>query len=447
MTLSPESIAGKLASQLQSLLVSRAANVQRAAGPPEVGPVVESVRSITMGAVTVRAAICRNDVHTLFDRLRSECFVRLEIPGPSNQGTQHIDLDAFQWRVLKQVFEGDVAMLLLRVMVLGVDSRFRWNGVGQRPENALLLHWQMTLEQARAWEKAHWDDLSEIEALCDAYEYNFLAYTYFGILGQSEAKLGYERLAKRRQELREKVAISGRGALAGNDSSALPAGKSEYVVSPQSTCTLEATLERALRNWDSASILLEVLITLRANLKAWSGQRPSVWRGEDLIGIIERRIADLECDGLAEEDRHRGRPAVPVWPREAEVSAAVAFSDQAFSCSEGVLGFMGYHVGHISTLTEGQRRRILDYVFLGPLPMVNGPDHMRSWGRPRTSTRLRTIARSLAKFARNARQQPIGDWGKAITEWENDLAYLKTKYFDRRARDWKWPKTVKRSKS
>lgn len=422
MSLSPESVAEKLASQVKVLLLSRSTDSQVESGQLTVGPFVESVRTITMGAVTVRAAICRKDVGPLFAPLRSECFIRLEMPGPSNEGTQHIDLDSFQWRLLKKVLESDVATMLLRVMGLGVDSHFRWNGAGQHPEGAMLLHWQLTLREAQDWADAHWDNLGEIEALCDAYEYNFLPLTRCSSNFRIEAKHGYERLAKRRQELRERASSKG------------------------TACTLEAVLERALRNWGSAPVLEDVLATLRANLKVWSAQRSSGWRGEDLLVIIEKRIAELGRSAYVLPGHHGGL-ACPDWPEGARVSAPVGLSGQNFDFPEGVLAFMGYHVGHISTLTEGQRRRILDYVFLGPLPMVNGPDHMRSWGRPRTSTRLREIARSLARFARNAKQQPIGDWGKAISEWENDIAYLKTRYYERRARNWRWPSTGKRGRS
>ena len=109
---------------------------------------------------------------------------------------------------------------------------------------------------------------------------------------------------------------------------------------------------------------------------------------------------------------------------------------------KGLLSYVGYHVGK-SGKSPIERRKILSNVFLSELPNVQNPQYMKEWGQIKSSQRLRKIANSLASFIRNAkRKNEIPD--EAINDWENDLDWLKKKYY-RGVFTFPWPSTeVKR---
>lgn len=54
--------------------------------------------------------------------------------------------------------------------------------------------------------------------------------------------------------------------------------------------------------------------------------------------------------------------------------------------------------------------------------------------------RLKKLANCIATFARNAKRRRNASMELAIAEWEEDLAYLKNKYY-RPADGYSWPDT------
>jgi hypothetical protein len=95
----------------------------------------------------------------------------------------------------------------------------------------------------------------------------------------------------------------------------------------------------------------------------------------------------------------------------------------------GILGFLGYHVGERQPTRRDIRWRILEYVFECHLPPLNGLDYYVEWAEPRTPQRLQKLADTLASFSRNAKRQDALSYATAITDWEDDLIFLRKKYY------------------
>ena len=128
------------------------------------------------------------------------------------------------------------------------------------------------------------------------------------------------------------------------------------------------------------------------------------------------------------------------WPTTAAPGGSGALAEETvFQNPQGVLGYLGYQVGRAGRLPES-RKEILDWVYKNPLPFVNSAAYMGEWGQPISGPRLRKTAESIAAFCRNAKRNDPSRRGVAITDWEDDLAYLKRTYYDGRY-DFVWPRT------
>jgi hypothetical protein len=103
-------------------------------------------------------------------------------------------------------------------------------------------------------------------------------------------------------------------------------------------------------------------------------------------------------------------------------------SNDVFKYEEGVLRCYGYKVG-INGLTQEERWKILDAVFLQPLVNIDDTVYLSEWGEPKSARRLQKLADSLATFACNAKRRNSDRYNKAIQDWEGDLAYLKRVYY------------------
>lgn len=96
----------------------------------------------------------------------------------------------------------------------------------------------------------------------------------------------------------------------------------------------------------------------------------------------------------------------------------------------GMLKFLGYSVG-VSGETKTTRQRILrDLFYKVDLPKVENQAYVDEWGAPESGSRLRKMAQSIAAFCRGARRRDEYAMSLAIEEWEEDLAWLKTTYYD-----------------
>jgi len=104
-----------------------------------------------------------------------------------------------------------------------------------------------------------------------------------------------------------------------------------------------------------------------------------------------------------------------------------------------ILSELGYIVGKKGKGLK-RRRRILDGAFKKELPQSSATKQFSgSWGRPQTETRLEAIANVISDRARSAIENSENkDFSKAISDWLNDLEYLRTKHY-RSHFNFKWP--------
>ena len=161
----------------------------------------------------------------------------------------------------------------------------------------------------------------------------------------------------------------------------------------------------AVANWDSLSILSEVLVELLFRRRSLALQ---------LRARVVRRIIDLQSQSFR-------------WPSTAAPSGSGRLGDTDWP-NTSLLKFMGYAVGQ-NGAGEDSRRAILDYVYERPVPQVISREYMTKWGAPRTGPRLKQMAENIAASTRNAKRNPIADFSLAIAEWESDLEYLRIEYY------------------
>lgn len=129
------------------------------------------------------------------------------------------------------------------------------------------------------------------------------------------------------------------------------------------------------------------------------------------------------------------------WPSTAvESDSRKALDGTFFDYEDGLLRFMGYTVGQSGCHRRG-RQEILDYVFNCTLPRVQSEAYMAGWGANGSSDRLKKLANCIATFAKNAKRRRNASMELAIAEWEEDLAYLKDKYY-RSGAGYAWPGTL-----
>ena len=117
------------------------------------------------------------------------------------------------------------------------------------------------------------------------------------------------------------------------------------------------------------------------------------------------------------------------WIKGVGYSSAVSWGDNAGDINQveqSPLSIMGYRAG-VSGLDEGSRRRILRSAFEGPLPFVESPAYMESWGSPATAERLKRIAYHLSSTIDTHRNR--ANLHVAVSDWKTDLAWLKETFY------------------
>ncbi len=167
-------------------------------------------------------------------------------------------------------------------------------------------------------------------------------------------------------------------------------------------------LERiAISNWENPRILeiIHYELEFRSRKKA-----------AELRQRITGRLGQLQRSHLA-------------WPNTNTNIEPQNPLDNSFDYEEGILRHYGYKVG-INGLSEKERWKILDKVFLKPLLKINNTVYLNEWGEPNSAERLKKLADSIAAFTRNAKRRKKGNFGQAIEDWEADLAYLKRTYYN-----------------
>ena len=86
----------------------------------------------------------------------------------------------------------------------------------------------------------------------------------------------------------------------------------------------------------------------------------------------------------------------------------------------GLLSTMGYKVG-MEGYKEKVRRRILQDVISGPLPLVGNPEYMEEWGEDGSNKRLKKLKNCLKGFSSGKLHETHH---QAIKDWQEDLEWL-----------------------
>ena len=103
----------------------------------------------------------------------------------------------------------------------------------------------------------------------------------------------------------------------------------------------------------------------------------------------------------------------------------------------GYLRYLGYAVGRLGK-AEDVRHELLSKAYqTRRLPRVFPVGYRKEWGGPSSSSRLHKMADSIATFCRNGRRRPH-DMDIAVSEWEADLEWLRTTYYEGRYQ-FEWP--------
>lgn len=150
---------------------------------------------------------------------------------------------------------------------------------------------------------------------------------------------------------------------------------------------------------------------------------------EDLRAGVVQRLVELGKERQGEEAREPDFEFPSTDVQEARRRGRSRLGDVDWKES-GLLSLSGYRVGEARGVPKDRRRKVLNYVFLkDDLGDVDDPEYAASWGDPKSSARLQKLSETLAAFVRTAKRNPA-NMSRAIADWEEDLEYLKTTFYD-----------------
>ena len=175
---------------------------------------------------------------------------------------------------------------------------------------------------------------------------------------------------------------------------------------------------------------------------------------ENAIGNLDERIQNYAefnlkfFSTLASEERIFEPIKLPDdaeffrWP-DTDVIHSYRSADQIDIDAQdsGVLSLLGYNV-QVNGPTDIGRRRVLNNLFTGNicLPPQLPDNYLAQWGNPNSAARLRKLAYSIASFTRQQKRKRNASI-QAIRKWEEDLAYLRNRYYEPFSKSFFWPKT------
>jgi hypothetical protein len=163
--------------------------------------------------------------------------------------------------------------------------------------------------------------------------------------------------------------------------------------------------------------------------------------GRDTPSAADARaaIANIEGEWLRRASLANGDPGYFPWPSTEAPKGSGHFATHTWK-SEGMLAYLGYHVGSTSELRADDRRLLLTRFFGMYLPPLNGPRYLAEWDVPTSPGRLQKMAECIAAFTRNAKRRRNAVFQLAIEQWEDDLNFLYQAFYVGRFR-FDWPQT------
>jgi len=96
----------------------------------------------------------------------------------------------------------------------------------------------------------------------------------------------------------------------------------------------------------------------------------------------------------------------------------------------GPLRHFGYVVGEKGKPRSSRQAILTRFFELRVVPNLVSPDEVLEWGNACSAARLKKMAYSIASFCRNAKRRRRAWMRRAVENWEDDLAWLKKKYYD-----------------
>ena len=142
---------------------------------------------------------------------------------------------------------------------------------------------------------------------------------------------------------------------------------------------------------------------------------------------LRRNCAKVISDGRgSEEEQKTAQERIDkvnaYWEELVQFSEENQFQPHMLP-AVGMMAVMGYHVGN-DGVARMRRRQILREVIEEPLPFVHTPMYMHEWGTPKSRERVDKVC----SFFLGEINRPRGntrDFERAISEWEDDLEYVK----------------------
>ena len=110
-----------------------------------------------------------------------------------------------------------------------------------------------------------------------------------------------------------------------------------------------------------------------------------------------------------------------------------------FANKFSVLEMLGYTVGKTQGLAPAGRKRFLNLFFRNELPGSVEKCFPGNYGTLGSQMRLLKMANVIAAHTRNAKRNDREKCRFAIEDWEEDLEYLKTTYYDKGRFAFPWP--------
>ena len=183
-------------------------------------------------------------------------------------------------------------------------------------------------------------------------------------------------------------------------------------------------------------------------------KRKRVSRTDLLIPLVDR-VLELANGSSSGPPSGRTPPVdggppdkPPYWPTTLIIPSGLdgsTFADDVIFRDFSALYLVGYQVGKTNGLTRNKRRILLTKFMESQLHPRIEEIFDEEYGDPLSITRLLKVANLLASLCRNMKRRQYGDYSVAIEHYEEDLEYLRIKYFEPTTRGgfWleRWPDT------